>query len=559
MHEDLELEAICDAIAAKRILPARALVASYAAAHYPDFQATLMRAYEMRRLAILIDGVEESDELSEQLKRSILEFQAGGHPLVVTSRPEGIDPMFLNRPGFVCLTLQHLTSEQQQSVIKQRLNIHPFFNSLLACVNIRQRHDSLYHEVLDYGARHGLEKIRAPNRLIGKDHKYDASMRHDHEGAPIARRGLASLQSKQLKACCKLFTPQILKALEEELTVASTADDPACLAAFKVEERLGDAATFSPKERQLTVKLANFVLRRRANPDELELGATTVPALWSVICERTDMLYEASEALYGVAQSVVNMLVAGIEGVELKWSDGFKDPVRLHEKALDNYADRFEQGLAEACVMDVMRCRIIVMDAASMLQLIKKLLRGFSSTVQGQQASVSVVLLLNHFAELDPLHFRNFLINLRLKWGSGPQVRLTIRRFYLSANATCLLIALLQARRTFFEVQLHHRAIVDWHELSHAHEPYSYLRSLLSPRFSATDSLFSRLTRNVGLPHCALRPLHHPLLCVRQDAQLPARGVRGADAALNDDLPLRAWCRRPVLDTRASEQPQYAV
>ena len=50
-----------------------------------------------------------------------------------------------------------------------------------------------------------------------------------------------------------------------------------------------------------------------------------------------------------------------------------KDPVRVHEKAIDEYAKRFPGSLAEACVADVLRCRAECSDGAGMLQLLQKL------------------------------------------------------------------------------------------------------------------------------------------------------------------------------------------
>ena len=35
-----------------------------------------------------------------------------------------------------------------------------------------------------------------------------------------------------------------------------------------------------------------------------------------------------------------------------------KDPVRVHEKAMDDYADRFPDDLPEACVADIIRSKV---------------------------------------------------------------------------------------------------------------------------------------------------------------------------------------------------------
>ena len=50
----------------------------------------------------------------------------------------------------------------------------------------------------------------------------------------------------------------------------------------------------------------------------------------------------------------------------------------MHEKSLDDYADRFSEGLAEACVADVLRMRVTVNDCKQMLELVGQLCDGFS-------------------------------------------------------------------------------------------------------------------------------------------------------------------------------------
>ena len=54
-----------------------------------------------------------------------------GHPLIVTSRPEGVR-LRLYKERFIILNLEALTTQQQKLAIKMQLQESPFFNHLSA-------------------------------------------------------------------------------------------------------------------------------------------------------------------------------------------------------------------------------------------------------------------------------------------------------------------------------------------------------------------------------------------------------------------------------------------
>ena len=61
---------------------------------------------------------------------------------------------------------------------------------------------------------------------------------------------------------------------------------------------------------------------------------------------------------------------------------GTQDPVRIYEKATDDYVHDFDDWddtviIPEACVVDVLRVRIVVQSAGQMLQLQAQLQEGF--------------------------------------------------------------------------------------------------------------------------------------------------------------------------------------
>ena len=141
-----------------------------------------------------------------------------------------------------------------------------------------------------------------------------------------------------------------------------------------------------------------------------------------------------------------------------------KDPVRVHEKAVDDYAKRFpppDPVPPEACVTDVLRARLICKNGAAMVKLVK-LLTGAMVEVSlagnGGKGQLECIRLKNKYRpqDLDPTHFRNCLLNMR----------------FFCGNASC-----------FAEIQIHHAAIYEYNEESHAHAHYEYFRSELAAKY----------------------------------------------------------------------------
>lgn len=137
----------------------------------------------------------------------------------------------------------------------------------------------------------------------------------------------------------------------------------------------------------------------------------------------------------------------------------------MHEKATDDYGARFDDGeLAEACVVDLIRCRVICKKAEAMLEIEEALEAGFEVRVadlpdgtvevvdgdHGEVATLSLVRAKNKFAPglLDPTRFRNILNNALLSRGGSA---------------------------VFVELQAHHAEVYQHNEESHAHDHYDFL------------------------------------------------------------------------------------
>eukprot|EP00966_Prymnesium_polylepis_P105997 2454511-Prymnesium_polylepis.1 len=89
---------------------------------------------------------------------------------------------------------------------------------------------------------------------------------------------------------------------------------------------------------------------------------TTAATLWPTIVARTDQIYATIEDLLAVFETVMRALVAsvGMAPNDLEIAPALKDPVRLHEKALDDYVHDFEDWddarvIPETCVIDLVR------------------------------------------------------------------------------------------------------------------------------------------------------------------------------------------------------------
>eukprot|EP00966_Prymnesium_polylepis_P024638 568550-Prymnesium_polylepis.1 len=187
------------------------------------------------------------------------------------------------------------------------------------------------------------------------------------------------------------------------------------------------------KAANLLTTLGLLVLKRR-KPKESDAAVlkrhnleapTTAPVLWRTIVTRLDQLYLATEDLLKPCKTVIAQLVAGLgvseHAYELSFA-GLKDPVRIHEKAMDDYAHDFDDWeevgvIPEACVLDVIRCRLIIAEGSKMLAVQKQLVAGCELYVNGQTVRVELVRLKGKFARLDPTHFRNNLNNLLLTFG----------------------------------------------------------------------------------------------------------------------------------------------
>ena len=136
--------------------------------------------------------------------------------------------------------------------------------------------------------------------------------------------------------------------------------------------------------------------------------ALAAPAskVWTQIVSRTDEIYSQNEQGYGLVKGMLDKLVFEMDDVTLSIAP-LKDPIRIHEKALSKYANKFDDGvLAEACVLDVIRAKCSASTGDSLFGLLTKLhsikFPKFCGTVHEKECSVELVRCKNKFAHPDP-------------------------------------------------------------------------------------------------------------------------------------------------------------
>ena len=218
--------------------------------------------------------------------------------------------------------------------------------------------------------------------------------------------------------------------------------------------------------------------------DRLVGSEQSLGKLWQTIARRTDRLYSAAEVFVdkekqqGFFDLVLEELTReAFEGVKFEMGP-IKDPVRVHEKAIDDYSDRFSDDvLPEANVVDVIRARGTVQRNDVLLKMLESFQadpRGKEFKIKDKVVYLQCVRCKNKFRDVDPTHFRNCLLNFRLiKLGEGGGISVEGKLEGVKNDVV------------FAEIQLHNSEILKLNEGMHAHTPYEYFRSLLKSAYEA--------------------------------------------------------------------------
>ena len=210
--------------------------------------------------------------------------------------------------------------------------------------------------------------------------------------------------------------------------------------------------TFKVNEQRYSNASAEERPRLVQRVETLNLRAATVKSLWLTILRRTDQLYCTAEAMEPAFKQVAAMMMeeAQIPKEMLKIGT-LKDPVRVYEKAMSDYYFRFGDGLPEACVLDMLRCRMEAVSAKTLFDFVAMIYKTsegskeFKVDKDGKSVTASLRLIRskNKHSTLDPTHFRHFNFVLQLSIGEARcfiemQVRDVMDAFLAASPAVCM-------------------------------------------------------------------------------------------------------------------------
>ena len=368
--------------------------------------------------------------------------------------------------GFLKLHLCALTEEQQSQAVLQQLQHQPeariFTDHLLAFSGIRTEHDDLYELVFEAEQRNAIEGLPPIDLMVVKGERAPALRQRSKTGDFIVaipektNVGVQVVESAYLQRCCKYLTPSVLERLDELIG----ADSPVpCAAKLMEMAKLPEPGSDDDDAldlKKLAVKLALLAKSLRAKSGD---AAETCAALWKRIACRTDQLYVAAEMVQSRVEACVFALAKlvdpSLRGLAIR-NGKLKDPIRIHEKSYE-YAGEVADGvIPEACVMDVIRCRIVCADSALLIAFQQRLADGFE--IAGDV--LQLLRVKNKFAHHDPTHFRNVLNNVVLRDSGGR---------YLA----------------FSEIQVHHKMILEFNDKMDAHSHYNFFRSLFAELYES--------------------------------------------------------------------------
>ena len=545
-----------------------------------DFLNLLAMAIEMRTLVLVLDGIDEAARLKDNISRLVREHLVPmGIRLLCTSRPEGVNREDF-RAHFVILDLKPLSDEQQKEAISRQLDEHPlgkaFSEHLLAFVAIRKGHDEIYQGVFNtVHRRRAIESFLVPNRFELQPPqlddagiaRLDPQMRQHNTDGTVAALHTGPPRSRYLADLSAYLAPALLEAVDQ--AVESLGARPTDEAVLEAASAAIGGFGGSEAHAKVAAKLGLLAAHRRAlvpgferlralptpSDDEARtlalhplsaVSETRVSALWPVLVSRTDQIYVVCEQHEKPFQAALRALVTqlGLDpAASITFASGLKDPVRMHEKALNDYAGQHDDladpavALPEAAVIDVIRARVVVPTGRAMLEVQQRLAEGFVHTYGGGgeegggggevRIELELVRCKNKVANMDPTHFRNLLNNLRMTVSEGGRVH-----------------------RSFVEVQVHHERILKYNEQADAHAHYDFFRALLAGAYDAGLDEARRCRRlEPGTPPCA-----SPALPVLRPARPRTEASSGRHRCPSEATPSR-HPTPPVLTRRAPLAP----
>ena len=445
-----------------------------------EYADILDRALQLRSAVVILDGIDEASDvkgvLQSYIMRRLVPMEIS---LVLTSRPEGVSAdLSTLKQKFAIMTLKPLSDEQQKQIILNQVKSegNQFFEKLMKFAEIRATHDKIYfNEAFDNpkDRRYMEKQLHAVNRFKkrerpGEAEVFDPTMvQHTLEGKVIEATSIgAEPTSEYLKGANTYFTDGLLSMMDKMLAETKTTAE---LGDVLKDQFPGIEAFKSGPS--LALKLYELAEKRKEQHAEL----------WSKVMSGTDQLLTVAEHFKPLFEKTVEALCKDVtEELEKTMKDAsqdlsydlvigpLKDPVRVTEKAADDYATRFVDLIAECNVVDVIRARLVCSSGTQMKDFLKKIAEDYETEIDGQKVKLTLARVKNKFSskDSDPSRFRNVLLNLQLHSNAVTENGQTkYKNFH------------------FVELQVHHKLILKFNDDSHAHDFYDFFRRELASQY----------------------------------------------------------------------------
>ena len=226
--------------------PVSDLLEVYLRKVYPEWHvATLLQAYQMRALIMIMDGVDEAAGMRQYIEDFVLRVLVpSGNRILITSRREGISDLtpYID-VYFTVLDLKELSNEQQRSVIRAQMDGNEFFDHVLALGEMRRGLDGVWSTRFTAKERKELEGFFCTEKTE-EEVEGAAAAAAVADDAAMERRP----SSTAVTAAAAAKPPSSVAVKQGELpALVGPALQKAILAAVErcTEEAGGEAPTFS--------------------------------------------------------------------------------------------------------------------------------------------------------------------------------------------------------------------------------------------------------------------------------------------------------------------------
>eukprot|EP00435_Cladocopium_sp_Y103_P075303 s223_g56.t1 len=440
----------------------------------------LLRALRLRSAVVILDGIDEASDVKGVLQsyiiRRLVPMQIS---MVLTSRPEGVNAVLGTlKQSFAIMSLKPPSDEQQRQIILNQVQSEGnlFMEKLMKFAEIRANHDKIYFTKAfpDPKDRRYMEKqLPTTDRFKRKERpgepfSWDPAMvQHTLEGKVAEATAIGKEPtSEYLKAASAYFTEDLFSLMDVMLAEGK----PTAELERVVQEKFPETEAFDYGP-SLARKLYKLAEKRKVQKHQ---------ELWSKVVSGTDQLLTVAEyfkpifekTIKEVCQEVQEELIKDVAGRECNESGvseemtlpaellcgRLKDPVRITEKAADDYADRFPNFIPEVNVIDVVRARLVCNSLTQMKAFMRKFEKGYQTEIDGQKIKLTLARVKNKFSgkDIDPTRFRHVSLNLQLHSNEN---------FHI------------------VELQFHYKMIVEYNDASHAHDLYNFFRAELADQY----------------------------------------------------------------------------